>query len=637
MSYCLNPVCQKPQNPNNAKFCQNCGTSLLLGDRYRALKPIGQGGFGKTFLAVDESPPSPLLPPPYPLCVIKQSLPSRRSGLSPDKAIALFRREVERLKLLGQHPQIPRLLNDFEQEDGQYLVQEYIDGRNLAELLETEGVFSEARVRQVLNELLPVLQFIHEQQVIHRDIKPENIIYPSPDRSKGEDHRLGQLVLVDFGASKYATKTSLARTGTVIGSAGYVAPEQAMGRAEFASDLYSLGVTCVHLLTALHPFDLYSVSEDRWVWRQYLSQPVSGALIRVLEKMLQKATSQRYRTADEVLQDLNRRSPLPGRTVRRTPVVTKAIPRKARPAKETEPSWREVKRLTGHEGSITAIALSPNGRTLASGGSDKAIRIWDLATGELLHTFSGRSLWSGDGHSDPVTSLTFARNGQDLISGGENGTIKIWDLNAAQLFTTLPGQGWGISALGVSGNSQILASGSGDGTVNLWDLETEEPSGELIKHRDRITTLILSPSGVNLASSSYDKTIRLWNLQTRSLINTLRGHTDRVSAIALTAGWHTLVSASCDKTIRLWNARQGILKATIAAHKDPITSLAISSDEQIFASGSEDSTIKLWDLSTGNYLTTLRQSWSITALCFTPDGAIVSSSSDETIRLWRKG
>ncbi|HEY9669711.1 MAG TPA: VIT domain-containing protein, partial [Coleofasciculaceae cyanobacterium] len=120
--------------------------------------------------------------------------------------------------------------------------------------------------------------------------------------------RDSQLVLVDFGAAKYATETMLGQTGTVIGSAAYTAPEQIKGKAIFASDLYSLGVTCIHLLTQMPPFDLSDTSEDAWIWRHYLRTPVSNELGTILDKMLESATKRRYQSVEDVVNDLNAKS-----------------------------------------------------------------------------------------------------------------------------------------------------------------------------------------------------------------------------------------------------------------------------------------------------------------------------------------
>ncbi|MEH2398866.1 serine/threonine-protein kinase [Nostoc sp.] len=297
MSYCLNPHCPKPENPNDVKFCRTCGSKLLLKERYRAIKPIGQGGFGKTFLAVDEDKPS------KPRCVIKQFYPQAQGTNTLAKAVELFNQEAVQLDELGKHPQIPELLAYFTQEDRQYLVQEFIDGQNLAQELAHRGAFNEIQIRQLLNDLLSVLQFCHARHVIHRDIKPENIIRESDFYGKGEAQR--KLVLVDFGAAKSATGTALNQTGTSIGSPEYVAPEQMRGRAVFASDIYSLGATCINLLTKRSPFDSYDTNNDTWVWQQYLQTPISNQLSHILNKMLESIPVRRYQTVDEVFKDLN--------------------------------------------------------------------------------------------------------------------------------------------------------------------------------------------------------------------------------------------------------------------------------------------------------------------------------------------
>ncbi len=287
MSYCLNPSCSYTQNANNARFCSKCGNRLLLLERYRPIRAIGEGGFGKTFLAVDEAKPS------KPRCVIKQFAPQGIGNL--EKAAELFQQEAVRLDELGKHAQIPELLAHYQQGNSQYLIQEFIDGPTLAEELAEQGIFPQTKIKQLLDNLLPVLQFIHSGNVIHRDIKPANIIRRRTD---------GQHCLVDFGAAKYATGTALIRTGTLIGSAEYTPFEQARGKAVFASDIYSLGVTCIHLLTDVSPFDLVD-GNNAWVWRDYLkSNIVSDRLGTVLDKMIAPAVNQRYQSAAEVIKEL---------------------------------------------------------------------------------------------------------------------------------------------------------------------------------------------------------------------------------------------------------------------------------------------------------------------------------------------
>ncbi|MFB2834266.1 protein kinase domain-containing protein [Floridanema evergladense] len=295
MSYCLNPNCSHPQNSETTNFCVTCGAKLLLRERYRAIKPIGQGGFGRTFLAIDEDKPS------KPSCVIKQFFPLAQGTNNSQKAAELFNQEAVQLDELGKHLQIPELLAYFTQDNRQYLIQQFIDGQTLSQELIHKGTFNEVQIRQLLNDLLPILEFVHSHGVIHRDVKPDNIIRRTSDN---------KLFLVDFGAAKANVNSNLQKTGTSIGSPQYVAPEQYRGKAVFSSDIYSLGATCIHLLTAMSPFDLYNLEEDTWIWQQFLPHPISNSMSRILDKMLEIAINKRYQSAAEVLKDLN--SPVSG-------------------------------------------------------------------------------------------------------------------------------------------------------------------------------------------------------------------------------------------------------------------------------------------------------------------------------------
>ena len=214
----------------------------------------------------------------------------------------MFYREAEQLDRLGHHGQIPKLLAYCAQNRLQYLVQEWIDGQDLKQELRDQGPFPEAKIWAVLNNLLPVLQFLHQQQIIHRDIKPANIMR----RSQQADDTA--LVLIDFGIAKVVTPDQVSRTGTIVGSPEYMPPEQQRGKSYPASDLYSLGVTCLYLLTHTQPLEMYNDRRDRWQWRDYLplGHSVSRALTAVLEKLTMTALNQRYQSAQEVWLDVQR-------------------------------------------------------------------------------------------------------------------------------------------------------------------------------------------------------------------------------------------------------------------------------------------------------------------------------------------
>jgi len=288
MSYCLNSNCPKPQNPEESKFCLACGTELLLKNRYRALKPRGLGGCSKTFKALDQKRKHP--------CAIKLFL------LSPEQdqeATELFKQEALQLYELGKHEQIPEFYAHFEQNNRLYLVQEFIDGLNLREEIEQQGTKSESQIREMLLDLLPVLQFIHQRGVIHRDIKPANIMRRRSD---------GKFILIDFGVAKRIMATVLLGKETMIGTLGYAPAEQLeSGTAYPNSDLYALGATCIHLLTGKHPFELYDPIKGCLNWRENLPQQpkISSQLEKILDKLIQPFTKDRYQSANQVLQALN--------------------------------------------------------------------------------------------------------------------------------------------------------------------------------------------------------------------------------------------------------------------------------------------------------------------------------------------
>ncbi len=297
MSYCLNPACTNPNNPPSAGRCQACGTSLLLRDRYRATRILGRGGFATTFLAEDEGLPG------RPICVIKQLRPVLTAPHILEMSRELFQREAATLGKIGNHPQLPRLLDFFELDQEFYLIQEYVSGATLQQEVRRSGPFDEGMTIEVLKEVLPILDYLHSQKVIHRDIKPANIIRRSIDN---------RLVLIDFGAVKDQVNQTViantpdeqALTSFAVGTPGFAPPEQMAMRPVYASDVYSLGITCVYLLTGKSPKDLnYNQSTGELNWQTAVSlSPVFRAL---LEKMLAVSLRDRYASAKEALYAVN--------------------------------------------------------------------------------------------------------------------------------------------------------------------------------------------------------------------------------------------------------------------------------------------------------------------------------------------
>lgn len=662
MSYCFNPDCKKPNHGEEIDICQTCGSTLLLQKRYRAWREIGFGGMSRTFLGVDEG--NQKTP-----CIIKQFSSHGYKTVRLQKAIELFHQEAMRLQELGEHDRIPSLFASFEQEGCLYLVEEYIPGQNLAEELADFGPFSEAKIQELLLDILPILTFLHNHNIIHRDLKPENIIRRQKD---------GKLVLVDFGIAKQNQNIFQPQTGTITGTVGYAPLEQIRGgKAYPASDLYSLGVTCIHLLTQVSPNELFDCFTGELIWRSHLletGQKIGDPLGQILDKLLQDLVHNRYQSAEEVFYKLTESSRISSRygqqetelqiivnaeieAEKKAPnfqenwieLALISIPER-RPsfssliasqsvkfipnapaqthsivslksgnqleniAKETrEKRIQNTNRLRGHSAPVKAIAIGPKGYILASGSADSSIRLWNLKTGQLLHRFLA--------HRDTVNTIAINPNGHRLVSGSLDRTILAWNLNSrtmADRFFSHSGSPYshrcgGVYSVAYSPDGRIIASGSEDRSLKVWNQRNGELLYSLCEHFGEVLCVTFTPPEPDLVS--------------------LMKNSDSHPQSSLFA------SSGTDGLIKIWQF--GRLKSlhTLQGHSDAVYSLAFSRDRKMLVSGSGDRTIKLWNFYTGETLNTLKgHDDEVVSIAISPDGQFLASASrDGTVKLWDIG
>lgn len=267
-----------------------------IGGHYYIIRSLGKGGFGETYLAHDEHLPD------KPQCVVKRFKPQSNDPFLLQEAKRLFDSEPQHLYKLGLHDRIPQLFAHFEEHQEYYLVQELIAGHDLSHEFNpsqqtgAKGVqFNESQVIELLCDILDVLRFVHQQNIIHRDIKPSNLMRRDSD---------GRIVLIDFGAVKQIgsqLQYSQGQPQTVpIGTPGYTPNEQENGHPKLCSDIYAVGMTAIQALTGVFPHQLPKDPNTlEVVWRERVS--VSPKLAAILDKMVRYQWQQRYQSADAAL------------------------------------------------------------------------------------------------------------------------------------------------------------------------------------------------------------------------------------------------------------------------------------------------------------------------------------------------
>jgi serine/threonine protein kinase len=440
-----------------------------------------------------------------------------------------------------------------------------------------------AQIGKILVDILPQLQRLHQQGQLHGQINPAHVIWQATE-------------------SLY----QLAPSNDSLPDPVYSAPEQLRGQPCAASDLYSLGVTCIHLLTGIHPFELFDVAANQWIWRDYWLAAGDQQLAVVLDRLIQPDLDQRFSSASMALAAIQK---IMGKTIQATS------------------QWHCLKSLVGHHGlfaGVTSLAL--NHHILATASEDKTIRLWDLPTGQILNVLSGHQgfvetvafqphhnqilasgsrdktvkIWDHErlintlvSHTQSVNALAFSSDGQQLASGSSDRTIKLWSMPNGELITTLTGHKMKVNAVAFRHNGQ-LASASADSTINIW--QNHDIQQQLTGHIGAVQTIAFSPNGRWLASGGEDRLIRLWDTQTWQCAQIFPGHAWQVSALAFTPNSDVLLSGSWDKTVKLWHISTGQEFDSLSGHNDSVTCVAIDPIGQQIFTGSRDRLIKIWQL-----------------------------------------
>lgn len=655
-----------------------------IGGRYQIVQILGAGGFGTTYLAQDQHRPG------QPTCVVKHLKPARRDEDFLQTARRLFNAEAEVLEKLGHHERIPRLLAHFEEDQEFFLVEEFIPGTDLSHELTHGRSLPETEVVMLLDQILEVLSYVHQHNVIHRDLKPSNLIRRQSD---------GQIVLIDFGAVKQIEDaTILTAMGSdltiAIGSPGYLPDEQVAGKPRFASDVYAAGVIGIQALTGrmalMIPTD---PSTSELLWRDRIQ--VSPDLADILDRMVRYDYRDRYSSAQAALVDLRARAtapfqPAPPVLSHPSPVTTTAtalppstspesltstlpVPRSAdpAPAAPAEPETETAIPALPQAASVpptppppppeTSLPPSPAPKpdsalsipTHLIWGALSAIFVLTLGVGLM----GGLLLSRRPSHTAPeywlqsnitatqtwqvqtaITQMVVSPDGRHVICTTADGQIKLWDARSGEKLPGLAPHPDRIESLAlVPGQSRALSGGE-DGQIVIWDVNSAQPE-RVLDNRAPVSALAVSPNAPVAVSGTDQGQINFWSLETGERIQTVPVEQETpspISSLQISPDGRLLALADGSTQIQVWDLEQERLVGSLPSDY-PVDQVIFSPTEPLLVSRSADG-IRLWDLETGDLLRHLPQTFaSVQSMAISEDGQTLVTGTDfrqPGVKIW---
>ena len=594
-------------------------TGQQLGN-YRLIHLVGHGGFADVYLGE------------HVYLGTHAAIKILDARLAQDE-ISHFQREARTIVQL-EHPHIVRILDFGVENNLPFLVMSYAPHGTLRQRHSKGTCLSLAIIVGYVKQIADALQYAHNQRVIHRDVKPENMLLG----------RNEEVLLSDFGLAVVAQSSSRDKTRDISGTIVYMAPEQARGKPEPASDQYSLAVIVYEWLCGTRPF--HGTYEEVVVQHAF-SQPPSFSergvplapeLETVIMRALQKDPKQRFGSIQDFASALEQ--------VYLSPQTAHAAPA-VEPASKPSPDYStETIALTQQNSaystektiseSIYAIAWSPDRRRIAYGGHEKAV--------EVRGTTTGASTLYYHGHTGSVTTLAWSPDGQSIASASLDRTIQVWNAITGVRITTYDGHAGMISALEWSPDSKYLASTSSgtDHSIHIWDPVSGKNQYIYRGHSYWVRALAWAPNGNALASGSWHE-IQVWNWASGKKHFTYRGHSSWIRAIAWSPQGARLASASEDGIVHIWEPlNKGHLVATYDDHNDLVQTVLWSPDGNRLASASKDKILHLRnmrDIENENADHTSLyhiRATSIYAIAWLSDSKhIVAASGNGTVQVWQ--
>ena len=578
----------------------------LIAGQYRLVEEIGRGGFGMVWHARDQRldrdvAAKQLFLPMY---------------LTHDQRRERYHRSMREARSAARldHPGAVRVYDVVEHDGCPWIIMELIIGRSLDTIVKTEGPVTPQLAAEIGRTIVQALRAAHEARVIHRDVKPANVLI-------GEN----RIVLTDFGIAMIEGDPSLTETGLVMGAPAYTSPERARGDTALpASDLWSLGATLYYAVEGHRPFTGPNANA---VFHAILTEDPpparhAGPLGVVIEGLLRKDPAERLTTdqTDDLLAEI-----LADPEALTTGPVVLAEPAGSAPPDSKDRSKRKLALL-----GVPAAALIAACAMLwsnAAGGTSRSTPSPSKPAPKPAVPQPVDTIPTADGGS----ALAFSPDGGTLAIGGDNGDLRLWNVRTHKLITRLTGHQYQLFAVAFSPDGKLLASAGYDGRILFWRTADNTRIGEADTSASTTTSLSFSPNGKWLAASSDDE-VQVWNVARQRLVRDIPVGADRITKTVFERDGSLAIAGT--SSVRVFSpdlsSQQKIGKTGAA-----VNSMAVSPDGKILACADATGRVRLWKTDPPGPLTPLAGSGGVVnAVTFSKDGTLVATTDNAAVNVW---